>query len=158
MPEPHVSAFSCHNHATCVEKTLAHAHSHCAEMGLNLTPVRRCALEILLREHRAIGAYELLSHLAEAGHGAQPPVAYRALDFLTKAGFAHKIEALNAYIACVHADEDHTPAFLICRECNAVAETRTNPVDGNLGTVAREMGFTIERTVVEAQGLCPDCQ
>ncbi len=51
------------------------------------------------------------------------PVAYRALDFLVKAGFAHKIEALNAYISCTHNGKKHAPAFLICRLCNAVAET-----------------------------------
>lgn len=158
MTHTHASGFSCHDHTACVAQTMAHADSYCARKGLKLTPVRRRALEILLREHRALGAYELLAHLAEEGLGSQPPVAYRALDFLTKAGFAHKIEALNAYIACVHADEDHTPAFLICRGCKAVAETRTMPADGHLGKAAQEMGFAIERTVVEAQGLCPECQ
>jgi Fur family zinc uptake transcriptional regulator len=150
--------FEQHDHSACVRDGLARAEAHCAENGLRLTPVRRRALEILLAEHRALGAYDLLAVLAREGLGTQPPVAYRALDFLVKAGFAHKIEALNAYIACAHLGDEHAPAFLICRNCRHVAETDTGLAQGRLGQAARDAGFAIERTVVEAEGLCPDCQ
>jgi Fur family zinc uptake transcriptional regulator len=152
------TGFHCQDHQSCVETTLQHAEDHCTAAGLKFTPVRRRALEILLREHRALGAYDLLAQLAKDGLGSQPPVAYRALDFLVKAGLAHKIEALNAYIACTHGGEDHAPAFLICRKCSSVAETTTAPAGGRLGDAARAAGFRIERAVVEAQGLCPACQ
>jgi Fur family transcriptional regulator, zinc uptake regulator len=150
--------FERHDHASCMRSAMTRAETHCATHNLRLTPVRRRALEILLAEHRALGAYDLLAHLAKAGLGHQPPVAYRALDFLVKAGFAHKIEALNAYIACAHLGEDHAPAFLICRGCQSVAETGTTASQGRLGAAARAAGFRIERTVVEAEGLCPSCQ
>ncbi len=150
--------FEKHDHGACIHDTLAKAEARCADTGLRLTAVRRRALEILLAEHRALGAYDLLAVLAEEGLGSQPPVAYRALDFLVKAGFAHKIEALNAYIACAHLGADHTPAFLICRSCRSVAEADTAPERGRLGDAARDAGFKIEHTVVEAQGLCPACQ
>ncbi|MCV3274325.1 helix-turn-helix domain-containing protein [Roseobacter sinensis] len=150
--------FCAHDHTACVAEMMAHAEAHCAAEGLNFTPVRQRALEILLREHRALGAYDLLAQLAEDGLGSQPPVAYRALDFLVKAGLAHKIEALNAYVACVHSGAEHTPAFLICRGCRAVAEADTALTSGRLGEAAAAAGFHIERTVVEAQGLCPACQ
>jgi Fur family zinc uptake transcriptional regulator len=150
--------FEHHDHSDCISSTLARAEAHCAKAGLNFTPVRRRALEILLQEHRALGAYDLLGHLAQAGLGKQPPVAYRALDFLVSSGFAHKIEGLNAYIACAHLGQDHTPAFLICRICNAVAEADAELANGRLGDAARAVGFIIERTVVEAEGLCPSCQ
>ncbi len=150
--------FHAHDHSACVAGTLAKAEAQCAAKGLRLTPVRRRSLEILLAEHRALGAYDLLAVLAEEGLGAQPPVAYRALDFLVKAGFAHKIEALNAYIACAHLGADHAPAFLICRDCKSVAETDTAPTKGRLGAAASSVGFAIEHTVIEATGLCPACQ
>lgn len=153
-----LTGFNCKDHSTCVETSLQHAADHCAAAKLKLTPVRRRALEILVKEHRALGAYELLAQLSQEGLGSQPPVAYRALDFLVKAGLAHKVEALNAYIACTHTGATHTPAFLICRKCKSVVETETTPSGGRLGKAARAVGFLIERTVVEAQGLCPDCQ
>lgn len=149
--------FQCTNHNLCKSTLLAQAQAHCTENGLRLTPVRQRTLEILLAEHRALGAYDVLARLAADGLGSQPPVAYRALNFLVKAGFAHKIEALNAYTACVQPGADHSPAFLICRNCQTVAETGTAPADGRLGDAARTAGFVIESTVVEATGLCPDC-
>jgi Fur family zinc uptake transcriptional regulator len=150
-------AFDTHDHNHCVETALAAADAHCAKEGLRFTPVRRAALEILLREHRAMGAYELLDQLNQAGFGSQPPVAYRALDFLVSNGFVHKIERLNAFIACAHPGENHSPAFLICRLCEAVAEAQSAPTRGSLGEAAKATGFQIERTVVEALGICPSC-
>jgi len=148
--------FHAHDHSACIRTTLARAEAYCVENKLKLTPIRRRALEILLTEHRAIGAYDLLSHFAEEGLGTAPPVAYRALDFLTSAGFAHKIEGLNAYIACANLGTKHAPAFLICTNCKIVAEA--DACDAHLGTTARAAGFKIERTVIEALGLCQACQ
>ncbi|HBS49327.1 MAG TPA: Fur family transcriptional regulator [Rhodobacteraceae bacterium] len=149
--------FDAHNHQRCVETGLVAAEAHCAAQGLRFTPVRRAALEVLLGEHRAMGAYELLDRLHEAGFGSQPPVAYRALDFLVANGFVHKIERLNAFIACAHPGATHSPAFLICRLCDSVAEAQSSLARGSLGEAAQSTGFRIERTVVEALGVCPAC-
>lgn len=153
-----VIGFQSHDHSACINDTLRAAQDHCTNAGLQLTPVRRRVLEILLQEHRALGAYDILDVLGREGLGAQPPVAYRALDFLVRAGFAHKIEQLNAYIACAHPGVRHAPAFLICRACNAVAEADAELAKGRLGDAANAAGFCIEHTVVEASGLCPNCQ
>jgi Fur family zinc uptake transcriptional regulator len=149
--------FAQHDHQKCVSEALAAAEARCAADGLRFTPVRRKVLEILLQDHRALGAYTLLDRLREDGFGSQPPVAYRALDFLVANGLAHKIERLNSFIACVHPSHSHTPAFMICRLCDAVAETQSSPSRGALGDAARATGFRIERTVVEAEGVCPTC-
>ncbi|MEM6339886.1 MAG: transcriptional repressor [Pseudomonadota bacterium] len=149
--------FKKHDHGLCVDHALEAAEAKCAEMGLRLTPVRRKVLELLLQKHRALGAYAILDMLREAGFGSQPPVAYRALDFLSEHGFVHKIERLNAFVACAHPGENHSPAFMICRLCDAVAETQSTPARGELGKAARAAGFQIEKTVVEAEGVCPDC-
>ncbi|MFN3208319.1 MAG: transcriptional repressor [Roseovarius sp.] len=149
--------FEAHDHTHCIATAIAEAETHCAREGLRFTPVRRKALEILLQEHRALGAYEMLDRLRDAGYGSQPPVAYRALDFLVANGFAHKIERLNAFIACSHPGASHSPAFMICRNCDSVAEAQAAPARGALGDAARAAGFRIERTVVEAEGLCPAC-
>jgi hypothetical protein len=75
-------------HATCIVSTLKQAEDDCAARSLKFTSVRRRSLEILFREHRATGAYDLLAVLAKDGHSAQPPIAYPALDFFVSAGFA----------------------------------------------------------------------
>lgn len=152
-------AFDRHNHSQCIAEALSAAEHYCAENKLQFTPVRRRVLEILLNKHRAIGAYDILAALDSEGFGSQPPVAYRALDFLVTHGFAHKVEAMNAYTACTHPGADHVPAFLICRDCGTVEEARqAQPMSGTLGEAAAKAGFVIERAVIEAQGLCPACQ
>ena len=148
-----------HDHAACIREAMEAAASASAREGVNFTAVRRRALEILLESHVAVGAYELLKRLEADGFGGQPPVAYRALDFLVKHGFAHRIERLNAFVACVRPGEGHDPAFMICRNCRAVAETEAASGEGGpLGADAAAFGFEIERTVVEAEGLCPKCR
>lgn len=150
--------FSRHDHSNCIQTTVEIAAAHCKEAGLQLTAIRKRVLEILLEEHRALGAYEILDRLRQEKLGSQPPVAYRALDFLVKNGFAHKIERMNAFVACTLPGETHTPVFMICRSCDTVAESASELSQGRLGRTAEDIGFTIERVVVEAEGLCPNCQ
>lgn len=142
-----------HDHAGCIAHAIEHAEKVAAQNGLRFTPVRRRTLEILLESHSAYRAYDLLRRLDEEGFGAQPPVAYRALDFLVEHGFAHKIERLNAFVACMRPNEGHDPAFIICRECKTVAET-----EATLPKATQTAGFQIESTTVEIEGLCPKCQ
>ncbi|MBV2360399.1 transcriptional repressor [Thalassococcus sp. CAU 1522] len=153
-----ITGFEKHDHSACISGSLETVEAACAEHGLQLTPVRRRVLEILLAEHRAMGAYEVLDVLRAEGLGSQPPVAYRALDFLTKNGFAHRIERLNAFVGCVHPGLDHTPAFLICRACSTVAEAPGFRVSRAVRSAAEPLEFEVERMVIEAEGLCPSCR
>ncbi len=150
-------AFKPHDHSHCRADALQRAETMCRQKKLQFTSVRRRVLEILLEDHRALGAYDILAVLARDGLSAQPPVAYRALDFLVQHGLAHRIERLNAYMACAQPDHEHVPAFLVCRACKTVAEAPTDIARGRLGRAARDSGFAIERIAVEAEGLCPTC-
>ena len=105
-----------------------------------------------------MGAYDVLERLAADGFGHQPPVAYRALDFLVENGFAHRIRRLNAFAACMHPGKAHAPAFLICRDCDAVAEAAVDNVRVALDKAAAGLGFAVERVSLEAVGLCPSCR
>lgn len=151
-------AFAEHDHRGCVATTLARVEAVCAREGLRLTDVRRRVLEMLLESHAALGAYDILARLAAEGRAAQPPVAYRALDFLVDNGFAHRIRRLNAFAACLHPGERHDPVFLICRGCDALAEADSADLRAELDTAAAAAGFRVERAVIEAVGLCPACR
>ena len=155
MP-PNTLGFASHDHTNCVATALDCAERTCKERKAQLTPVRRRVLEILLENHSAMGAYDVLARLDAEGFGSKPPIAYRALTFLVDQGFVHRIERLNAFVACTHPGAAHNPAFMICRDCGLVAEAQSE----NLGVqkAASESGFLVEQTVIEAQGLCPACQ
>jgi len=150
-------AFASHDHADCSGTVLARAEALSAEAGARLTPVRRRTLEILLESHRAMGAYEVLERLAAEGFGSQPPVAYRALEFLVEHGLAHRIQRLNAFAACMSPGQSHSPVFFICKGCNGLAEAPARPVREAVEAAAAAIGFQVERMTVEALGLCPGC-
>ncbi|MTH34590.1 transcriptional repressor [Paracoccus limosus] len=152
-PDP----FHAHDHAHCAATVLSRAEAQARAEGVRLTPVRRRVLEILLESHRAMGAYDVLDRLAAEGFGKQPPVAYRALDFLVEHGFAHRVRRLNAYAACLSEQRDHSPAFLICRSCEQVAEAESSALRAAIHDLGAESGFAVERSTIELLGLCARC-
>lgn len=152
-----LSSFSDHDHSTCTGGIMARAEEMVRTDGIRLTDVRRRVLEILAEEHKALGAYEILERLSAEGFGSQPPVAYRALDFLVEKGLAHRIRRLNAFTACTSGTRAHAPVFLICDSCQAVAELSGSDAAKSLRGEAQAQGFEISRMNIEAVGLCPTC-
>jgi Fur family zinc uptake transcriptional regulator len=146
-----------HDHRRCVSDGLVAAEQYCADAGLRLTPVRRRVLALLLAEHRARGAYELLDALRCEGLGSQPPVVYRALAFLMKHGLAHKIERLSAFVASSNPTPDHVPTFLICRICKRVSEADATVTHAIMTSANAVAGFRVEQVCVEALGVCAAC-
>ena len=133
------------------EAVIKKAERICGEQGLSLTPIRRRVLELLLQSTGPVKAYDLLSSLKPGG-AAQPPTVYRALDFLTAAGLVHKIEALNAYTACVHDHCGSRVELYVCENCGGVQESH-NSADAH----GLPEGFSIQRSVIEHYGLCKQC-
>lgn len=152
------NAFESHDHAHCADDVLARVRVIVQKNKLRLTPVRQRTLEILLESHKALGAYEVLERLAAEGFGHQPPVAYRALDYLVEQGLAHRIRRLNGFAACMYPGAEHEPAFLICKSCDKVAETKGSAFDPALNQAAKTHGFHIERSNIEAMGECASCK
>lgn len=133
------------------------ANRICTDHGVRLTPQRARVLELLRDAPRPLKAYDLLPALGEPGRPAKPPTAYRALDFLVEHGLAHRIESLNAYVACDHAGADHPATFLICDRCGAVTESHLHEPVVGLTAAAARLGFRMDRVAIEAHGLCRDC-
>ncbi len=123
-----------------------------------MTPVRRRVLDALRAAGRPLGAYDVLAELNAAGWRAQPPAAYRALDFLVAQGLAHKLSSRRAFVACDHPGTQHAAAFMICSRCGRAIETCVSRPDGPLDEAASAAGFAIEHTVLEAEGICAACR
>lgn len=124
--------------------------------GQKLTPIRRKVLRLLLESAEPAKAYDLLANLDGEG-SAKPPTIYRALDFLQSVGLAHKIESLNAYVACGHANHIHSAVFLICEICGAAEELHAEGTSRALEDETSAAGFTIQNAVIEARGTCRKC-
>ncbi len=159
-PTPNI--FEKHNHRRCLKSGMEDARAICQTQGLRLTAVRAHVLEILLESHKALGAYDILARLDIDGMGRQPPVVYRALEFLVQSGLVHRLEKLNAFAACSHQrsgeGRGHEPMFLICTQCRQVAETSLEGVGDGIDQCAAALGFEVQSRVVELIGRCPACQ
>src|SRR5437868_5740062 len=116
-----------HSHApatlkgAALRRALGEAEARCAETQERMTAPRRRVLELLLAAEAPQKAYDLIAAFGEHGAPAKPPTVYRALDFLERLGFAHRIESLNAYVPC-RLEGGHAAAFLICDCCGAAEE------------------------------------
>ncbi len=136
---------------------LADAERRCGVAGQKLTQPRRRVLELLLRAGQPVKAYDLIAAFGEDGSPAKPPTVYRALDFLSRQGFAHRIESLNAYVACRRGEDGHAAAFLICDCCGATREIE--PTEGKeIDRLGAEAGYALTGVTIEAHGLCADCR
>jgi len=148
-----------HDHAPCVRTALEAADALARRHGLRFTPMRRRVFEIVLSGHKPMGAYDILDALG-AGAPARkpaPPTVYRALDFLLREGLVHRIDTLNAFVACFAPDHRHRAHFLLCRQCGCVAEIEHGGLGKALATAASDAGFSVERETVEIAGLCAAC-
>jgi Fur family zinc uptake transcriptional regulator len=135
---------------------LAQAEARCEVARERLTAPRRRVLELLLQAGGPTKAYDLIAAFGENGAAAKPPTVYRALEFLSRQGFAHRIESLNAYVACHLGEETHAAAFLICSCCGAAEEVEPFAA-AEADAAAARVGFTLTSVTIEAHGLCAAC-
>jgi len=123
-----------------------------------LSPHCKKVLETLQKNGKPMSAYDLLEKLHKFGIKA-PPTVYRALETLVKRGFVHRIETLNAFIACHGHDDDHHHGaqFAVCRSCGTVEELHDHALTAHIKALADNLKFHIEREMLELMGLCRKC-
>lgn len=136
----------------------------CHERGLRLTPIRARVLGLIAEAAKPLKAYDLLERIAQDGRdgeavgAAAPPTVYRALDFLLANGFIHKLESVNAFVACHHpSTAQHSVPFLICERCHSAVELEDAEVVAALEARARALGFVPQAQTLEVHGLCARC-
>lgn len=146
---------SCHHE---LAELLTAAETLCAKRGRQLTTLRRRVLELIAEQDYPVGAYELIDRLTGERGRTAPPTVYRTLEFLQAEGLVHRIESLNAFVACPHPDRPHATQFFICNTCGVTTELHDPQVAATIAEHAASSGFAVERQVVEVTGLCTACQ
>ena len=123
-------------------------------------------LGALGRSEKPLSAYDILGR-ARSDALKAPVQVYRSLQKLERRGLVHRIEALNAFVACSEHDERckksehrhdaHRPGFVICRDCGAVREFE----DGRVASIAQEAAgadFEVSLVALEVYGRCALCR
>lgn len=149
-----------HDHQSCVEDALGAAQAIATQQHLRFTPLRRRVFEIVSQSHRPLGAYDVLEALGKVQARRTriaPPTVYRALDFLRAHGFVHRIDSLNAFVACFAPARPHRAYFFLCEECGCAAEIEDAGLSAALKDCAAIARFSVVRETVEIAGRCGDC-
>lgn len=125
---------------------------------LSLTRNQRAVLDTLTAAQAPLSAYAILDALRDQGFRG-PPQVYRALDKLMQLDLVHRLESLNAFVACSHPDVDahETTMFLICERCGQASEHAHRDVGRQLRHLAKSQQFALERSTVELRGRCRLC-
>ena len=164
-----------HHHVHDAPSFVGAVERACRERGLRLTTIRARVLGLIARQGKPIKAYDLLELLRvdnaradqaridggpdeDSAGAAAPPTVYRALDFLLANGFIHKLESVNAFVACHHPNTaQHSVPFLICNRCHSAVELEDLEVVAALDERARALGFVPQAQTLEVHGICARC-
>jgi len=124
----------------------------------DLTKNQRLVFETLAGAEGPLSAYTILDQLRDEGFRA-PLQVYRALEKLQEFGLVHRLESLNAFIACAHPHcaAHGMMAFAICETCGHVEEFSDAAIESRLAGWVEARKFTPRKTTVELRGLCAAC-
>lgn len=140
------------------QQILQALEAFCESKDLRLTAPRRHVYVLIKQSKAPLTAYEVLDGIKQKMDNPKPPTAYRALEFLAKNGLIHRIESLNAYIACAENHNHRGSQFMICDSCGRVEEAHLCHLPEKLKNESQEKGFTLSYWNAELHGICAVCQ
>ena len=141
-----------------IGRALDVAEALCRRQGVRLTKLRRAVLELVLESGHPVGAYELLGKLDVHVGAKAPATIYRALNFLIAHRCVHRIESLNAFVACVDLGDPHDSQFMICTDCGNAVEIHDEAIARALKRQSEKQGFELSEQIIELRGRCTSCQ
>lgn len=135
-------------------------HDHQHGLGGLLGANDRAVLAEIEAADRPLTAYDILDRLRPGRPKVAPTTVYRALARLTEADRVHRIETLNAYVACPSAGAHaHGETILaICDDCGTVGEHLAPGAIAAIADTLGQNGFRAARPVVEVRGRCAGCE
>ena len=130
-----------------------------ANSNSDLTKNQSLVFAALSNANGPLSAYTILDELRAEGFRA-PLQVYRALDKLVEFGLVHRLESLNAFVACRHPGcvEHENSAFMICNDCGQVEEFSDDALTGQINQLASKASFNLQKTTIELRGSCGDCK
>lgn len=127
----------------------------------DLTKNQTLVMGALSQANGPLSAYTILDELRDDGFRA-PLQVYRALEKLVELGLVHRLESLNAFVACQHTscggDRKENVLFAICETCGNVQELVNDKLLDTVKMLASEAEFTLSQSVIELRGQCASCK
>ncbi len=120
------------------------------------TPRQQLIYDYLREQKTAQSAYDILDEFRVHGFRA-PSQVYRVLNKLLELGLIHRVESLNAYIACEQEHVAGHSIVAICNSCGIVKEIPTANLIDQFENFDGLDGFTTQELAVEVKGRCSIC-
>ncbi|ENN91291.1 Fur family transcriptional regulator [Bartonella bovis] len=123
-----------------------------------LTHNQMLVLNILKNEQGPLTAYAILDRLREEGFRA-PLQVYRALERLIQLKSIHRLESVNAFMACSYPEhcQHELTIFTICVKCGKVNEVQEQAIMHSVQKMTQDSGFQAHKSTVEVRGTCKEC-
>lgn len=130
-------------------------HSHATP---DLTRNQSLVFQALEKATGPLSAYTILDQLRDSGFRA-PLQVYRALEKLLELGLIHRLESMNAFVACAHPQchQHGLIAFAICEQCGRVSEFAEPEIENLVTSWSKQNAFHAHKTTLELRGLCSNC-
>ena len=132
-----------------------------SKQSSGLTNKQALVMNLLGKTKGPLSAYAILDQLHDSGFRG-PVQVYRALEKLMELGLVHRLESLNAFVACqqktcVHQSKK-TIIFTICEICGSVQELVNNGLEHLVRSLEKDIDFLTNRSVIELKGICSTCK
>ena len=132
-----------------------------SKLSPGLTNKQALVMNLLGKTKGPLNAYSILDQLHDSGFRG-PVQVYRALEKLMELGLVHRLESLNAFVACQKKTCDHqskkTIIFTICEICGSVQELVNNGLEHLVRSLENDIDFLTNRSVIELKGICFTCK
>jgi Fur family zinc uptake transcriptional regulator len=137
---------------------ISQAKAVCEINNVKLTLGRERVLKIIWGSRQPLGAYQIQDQLCNLlGKKIAPPTVYRALAFLLDNGLVHKLTSINAYVGCPFPKSEHSNIFLVCNNCERVAEAVHHSTNKTIQDICSKTKFDFDSQYIEVFGTCLNC-
>ena len=132
-----------------------------AKQTSELTKKQSLVMNLLSKPKGPLSAYNILYDLRDCGFRG-PTQVYRVLEKLLEIGMVHRIESMNAFVACQQekCDEKNKEInlFTICEICGSVQELLNNGLKNIVKSLSKDNNFLLKNSVLELNGVCSKCK
>ena len=118
---------------------------------------REKELAVLRNQRCAMSAYDVLGELCQFNPKIASPTVYSALTALAEQRQIHRLESINAFVACQCDRHQQAPILSVCDDCDLVEESLATAVLAALSDVSKRSGFAQTHQEIELYGRCVAC-
>lgn len=123
-----------------------------------VSPKTRKVFDFIESSKSPLGAYDLLNDQSLRAIGFKAPTQiYRALKQLLELQLIHRVESLNAFVACCTEHEKGPSILAICDSCGQVQDIPAEDIAAQVTKEVVKKFPGLKELNIELKGVCEEC-